>query len=147
MTVRRHHITKKEADAVAEFAGQLLELLRLPAWTVLIMDEPCEDDAVASIRPIEGRHVAELSLAADWMKRRNEERLYTVVHEVCHLVHARVNDAVHDAEFHMHDYEFRTFWGRYRRETEYMVDHLAFFLSRTHCLEQAWEKAHGKAAR
>lgn len=140
------HCTKKEADAVATFAGEVLAALRMPQWTILVMEDPCDEDALAEINPIEGKHAAQLYLCEGWMKRSEQERMNTIVHEVCHLVHNDVSDHVHDAKDLMHDHEFEAFWARFKRSCEYMVDHLAFFLCETHTIQGAWDKAHGRKA-
>ena len=140
----RSHVTNREAQAVCDFAINVLELLHMPGWQVLVMEEPADEDCVASILPIEGKYTAQLYLCTDWMKRSEDERCETVVHEMLHLLHFRINHIFDDASHLMHDHEHRDLERRYRRETELMVDHLAKFLSRTHTMRESWDTAHGK---
>lgn len=142
----RSHITKREAQAVCDFAAEVLTALRMPAWTILVMEEPADDDDLGSINYVEGKYTAQLWLSSDWMKRTDQDRRETVVHEVLHLLHFRVNHVIDDARDLMPNHEHDALQRRYRRETELMVDHLAKFLAGTHSLESAWDIAHGKAA-
>jgi hypothetical protein len=140
------HVTDEEAEAIVEFAATVVGALGLPRWTIMVMEAPTtdEDDAQATVKPVDGRYVAQMHLNAEWMTYDDETRRQAIVHEVLHLIHARVNDAVSDAKFLMHDYEYDALWARYQRETELMVDHLALFLDDTRTLKEAWDKAHDK---
>lgn len=141
----KRHVTMKEADAVADFVGNLLEALHMPAWRVLIMDKPCEEDSFATINPIDGVWTAELFLCEGWMKVDYDRRREVITHEVLHLLHFQVNHVVHEAKDYMHDHEHEGLWNRYQMACEYMVDHLAMWMADTHSLSEAWDKAHGKA--
>lgn len=141
----RSHVTKREAQAVCDFAIEVMTALHMPGWQILVMEEPADEDDVASISPVEGKYTAQLWLASDWMKRTEHDRLETVVHEVLHLLHFRINHVLDDAADFMRDHEHEALYARFRRETELMVDHLAKFLSRTHSLERAWDVAHGRS--
>lgn len=138
----RSHLTSREAQAVADFATEVIGALHLPGWQVLVMEEPADGDCIASIDYVDGKYTAQLYLCSDWMKRTDAERCETVVHEVLHLLHFRVNHVIDDARDFMHHHEHDALSRRYRRETELMVDHLAKFLSRTHSLSEAWAAAH-----
>lgn len=146
MAKRRHHLTNVEADAVADFACEILGALRMPQWTILIMEDPADDDCLAEIKPVDGRYVAQLYLSKEWMQRSTQERRGTIVHEVLHLVHARLSDAVITDSLHlMHDHEHDDWSRRVRREFELMVDHLAFFISNTHNVMEVWEQSQAQA--
>lgn len=138
------HVTKRECGAVAEFAAQVLSALNMPAWQILVMEEPADEDDFASISKIDGKHVAQIYLSTDWMKRTDEERRETITHEVLHLLHFRIDHVLDDAKPLMREHEHDMLMTRYWREAELMVDHLARWLSRTHSLEQAWDTAHGR---
>lgn len=142
------HVTNREAQAVCDFAAEVLTTLHMPGWQILVMEVPVPDDeeAWAMIDTVEGKYTAQLSLCSEWMKLDDRQRRETVVHEVLHLLHFRVNHVIDDARDLMHDHEHDALQKRYNRETELMVDHLAKFLSRTHTLEEAWDIAHGRKA-
>lgn len=136
------HVANHEADAVLEYATDVLKTLGMANWVIFIMDDPCTGDAYASVEPVEGRYVAQIWLADDWMDLADDIRRNSITHEVLHLVHARINSVISDAEEFMHDYEYAAFKRRYMRETELMVDHFATFMSDTHRLVDAWDDAH-----
>jgi hypothetical protein len=142
---KRSHVTKREAQAVADFATDVCAALHLPGWRILVMDDPADDDNNAEVRTVDGRWVAQVYLSPKWMSLTDDERRDTVVHEVCHLLHARLEDAVlTDSRGYMHDHEHDDWSARVKREFELMADHLALFLADTHTLRQAWDKAHGR---
>lgn len=138
----KSHITKREAQAVCNFALDVIGMLHLPGWQVLVMEEPCHDDALASIDRTYGKYTAEIRLCADWMTRSHDERRETITHEVLHLLHFRIDHIFGDARRAAPKHQRKVLARRYRHETELMVDHLAKFLSRTHTLSEAWDHAH-----
>ncbi len=141
----RSHVTKREAQAVCDYAGELCTAMRMPRWRILVMEDPCEDDANAMIKWIDGRWTAELHLGTGWMKLDYDERRMVVTHEVMHLLHAPVSTVVlDDSATYMHDHEHDDWSRRVRREFELMVDHLATWIADTHSLAEAWDVAHGR---
>lgn len=138
------HIPKAEAQAIAHYCHELMQLLRLPQWTVLIMVDPSDDGTLANINPIDGRYVAQLHLCEDWMTLEDSNKLNTITHEICHLLHARVNHVVWETRDLMHDHEHQLVWQRYKMETEYMVDHIATFIDKTHKLQRTWDICFGR---
>ena len=142
MAVAKSHVTRREAEAVVAYALDVARLLHLPGWRISVLEEPAEDDALASIDTVEGRWIAQLKLCSHWMKLPADERRNTITHEVLHLLHVGVNHVLEDAQHLMHDHEWQTLNVQYHRATEYMVDHLAAFLDDNYQLEQAWDAAH-----
>lgn len=141
----RSHVTKREAQAIVDYARDVCVALGMPIWTILVMEDPCKGDAEATVDWIEQRHVAQVWLNADWMKYPDARRRDTITHEVLHLLHSRVSAAaLIDSKAYMRSGEHKDWSKRVQRELELMVDHLAGFLSRTHNLEDAWDAAHGR---
>lgn len=142
----KSHVTKREAQAVADYASEVITALHMPRWRVLVMDEPGSEDAIASVDWVDGKHTARIWLCSDWMKRDDADRRETITHEVLHLLHGRITDLViDDSADLMRSTDVHNTWTRQvRREFELMVDHLAMFLANTHSLEQAWATAHGR---
>lgn len=138
----RSHVSKREADRIVGYAVAVCDLMRMPKWKILVMEDPAENDAYAAINWIDQRHVAQLWLSPDWMKLDTDTRRNSITHEVMHLVHARVSTVAFDDTRHlMHDHEHNDWTRRLRREFELMVDHLATFMADTHRLEEAWTAA------
>lgn len=141
----KSHVTKREAQAVADYAATLCSLMGMPAWRLLVMSDPSDEDAHAMIEWIDQPHVAQLWLNARWMTLDSDTRRECITHEVLHLLHARVSTvAFDDSEHLMRDHEHEDWKRRVRREFELMVDHLATFMAKTHQLEEAWAEAHAK---
>lgn len=141
----RSHVTNREAQAIVDYAVNLCAALHLPGWTINLQVDPCEDDANASIRQLEGRWLAQLWVSSDWMKLDYDERRQHITHEVLHLLHFPVSDVVlEDSKTYMHPHEHADWERRVRRQFELMVDHLASWMADTHSLKEAWDAAHGK---
>jgi hypothetical protein len=138
-----HHVTDAEADAVLQYATTVMKTLGMAQWVVLIQQDPCDEDAYASVESVTGRYVAKVFLSDGWMDLSTDVRRNTITHEVLHLVHARIDAEIDDTQDLMHDHEFDAFKRRYKRETELMVDHFATFMADTHRLTEAWDVAHG----
>lgn len=129
------HLTDKESTAALRLAVEVGEILGIGLWSIRIMEEPCADDCHASVKVIEGRYVAEISLSKDWSSLPKEEKKLTIIHEMCHLLHFRIDHAFESARQFMHDYEYDIVEAQYRHEMELLVDRLAMviqgFLSKT----------------
>lgn len=139
----RSHVTKREAQAICNYAVELCCVMRMPTWQILVMEEPADDDAHANITWVDQRHVARLYLSTEWMTYSSDKRREIITHEVMHLLHSKVSTVVlDDSEPFMRDHEHTDWARRVRREFELMVDHLGTFMAATHTLEQAWDTAH-----
>lgn len=144
MTEPKHesgdHVSDIEARRVALFAADVGEYLSLPRYRYNVMAKPCEESALASIHTVEHRHIAEIFLSIEWMDRSESERMNTVIHEVCHLLHRDVDFAVKSGDKYMHPWEFGPVWEHYQREVELMVDYLAQFIQNFSTVEAAWDR-------
>lgn len=144
MTEPKHqstdHVSDIEARRVALFAAEVGEYLSLPRYRYIVMVEPCDNDAMATIHTLSHRHVAQIYLSDEWMDRTEGERMNCVIHEVCHLLHRDLDYAVKGGQQYMHDWEFRSVWTHYTREVELMVDYLALFIERFSTVQESWER-------
>lgn len=137
------HITEEEAEAIAHFASEVAGYLSLPRYRFSVMTKPSHKDALASIKTISHRWVAEIRVHKDWMNRSSSERMAAIVHEVCHLLHRNVDHVINEeAGQFMHEHEHQPILRRYRRETELMVDYLAMFISDFSTVQQSWDNLH-----
>ena len=141
------HVTEAESDAVLWFAVEVCKALGLPAWKIVLMSKPASKGAEAEIQVYKARYVASLWLHKDWMTFSDEDRRQAIVHEVCHLLHPRVDAVVRDAQTFMHPYEWKPWQGQYWREIELMVDRLALFMTDTFRLQDTWKLAHNPKER
>lgn len=136
------HVSRKEADKIVAFVRRMLNLLHMPLWTILVMEEPSEEGTLACIDVVDQRYVAQLYLCERWKDLPKHTKIEVLVHETLHLIHVRVNDVFDDAADYMHAHEHTSLRRRYRRETELMVDHLAKFIAGTHKVEEAYDDSH-----
>lgn len=133
------HVSEIEARRVCLFAAEVGEYLSLPRYRYNVMIDPCDEGALASIHTVEHRHVAQIYLSEEWMDRSEEERMNTVIHEVCHLLHRDLDFAVQGGKQYMHDWEFHSVWTHYQRQAELMVDYLAQFIQNFSTVAKSWE--------
>ena len=136
--VNAEHVTREEAERVSIFAMNVGEALSLPRYQYVVMVDPCEEDALATINTPQHRHIAEISLSKEWMERTDDERMNCIVHEVIHLIHRDVDHAVASGRRFMHSHEFEMVWENYYREIELMVDYLAMYLSDFMTIKASW---------
>lgn len=133
------HIGEIEARRVSLFAAEIGEYLSLPRYRYNVMIDACDEDALASIHTVEHRHIAQIYVSTEWMDRSDEERMNTIIHEVCHLLHRDVDFAVKSGKQYMHDWEFVSVWTGYTREVELMVDYLAQFIQNFSTVQKSWD--------
>jgi hypothetical protein len=140
---QRKRLPDDHVDALLIYVSQLIIAMGLPSYRVLIMEEPADDDAIAEIKHIDGRYVAEVYLGKDWLERSDDEQRDTITHEVLHLWHRRLTDWL-NAELRdlMHDHEFERIERQFHSEAELMVDNIAMIMSDTFRLKEAWREAH-----
>jgi hypothetical protein len=120
------HLSPQEQAAIKPYIRTLADRLGLRDWTITLCDEPADSDAWASIKPIEGRKLAELHLCKDWYTLKPETKRHALVHELIHCTHAGAADMVRlDLPRWMGQAAYDVFFGGWRRQMEYMVDGLA----------------------
>lgn len=135
------HFSREEGERVVRFAAWILTCLRMANWRVDLSPEPSDEDAIAEVNCVEGRHVATVALASDWKDRPDEERMNAVIHEMMHVVHYRLT---HHMYSHLEKGGFvpdatrEIMWEGTRIEAEFMADHLAGAFSQWVAVRQQW---------
>lgn len=140
------HYTDAEAKQVCLFMDDMRHHLGLPYYQLTLAAEEASKGCLATIQWGIQRYEATVNLGKDWTKQSEEEKRNSVVHEMVHLVHARVNTAVMRAKPNMHGYEYEAFWAAYNTEIELMVDQLSYMISADPAVKKMWKRA-GKAAK
>lgn len=134
------HVSRAEIDRVAAFAARVVELLRLPGWKVNISDKTADKaDALATVTTTTGRYCATIRLHSTWESLSLDERREVLAHEVLHLAHHRVDDAVNRAAEHMLQSPFDELRDGVTLEIEYMVDVLAYVVADWPAVRQAFD--------
>lgn len=135
------HVTQFEGERVVRFAAWLLTMLRLSNWRVDLAADPAEEENIASVHMTEGRHVATVYLASDWMQRLDEERMNCIIHEMMHVVHYRLTNHMYS---HLEEGGYlppataAVMQEGTRLEAEYMCDHLAGAFSQWEHVRKAY---------
>jgi len=79
--------TPERWRAVEEYVAAAAPLLRLSDWTIRVLREPPEDDAYATMTPLEQSRYADMRVADSFLELPTAEQRQTLVHEMvhCHL--------------------------------------------------------------
>jgi hypothetical protein len=119
-------ISPAERQYARAYIDGLLPLLKLSDWTLRLADEPSDDEEVnASIRPVEGRRLATITLGKDWRDLGNETKRHALVHELIHCHQFSACDIVRlDLPKHLSQCAYDILFGGFRRQVEYMTDGL-----------------------
>ncbi len=136
----RFHVSHKEASRAIGFMCEVTGLLNLPPYSFHLLEEPCEPEAEASIEVIEGRLAAKLRLSRGWMDVDEHEKMRTLCHEACHLLHRGVDHVVDLASTSMGTYEHIRLRDEVTYHHELMVDHVANLMSVSDTVREAWLK-------
>lgn len=141
--VAKHHITKAEARRLSKFMSAMASYLGQPRWWFEVdTTRTPGKDILASIDVGRQRYEATIKICRGWSAMRNDEQLNTIVHEVCHLIHRRIDSVIEDASALMHGHEWSALNDRYKLEIELVIDQLAMTLTHTHEVQQLWHDAH-----
>lgn len=142
MPKRKKHITKKEARRITAFAANVADLLNLGNWQIVVTNDPCPKYSMAQIEFIQDRYFAQISVSKRWKTYDDDEKMHTIVHEVCHLMHRNLNVVVMDDTSDVLSYtDHERLCTQYRRHVELMVDGLANFLVTNYKMRKAWNDA------
>jgi len=134
------HLTDGMALAVVEFMCDLASVLNMAGWKILVLTEPCEDDCWADINHIDGKLTAQLRVCRTWMTLPRETQCEALTHETLHLLHYRIDDVISDMPKFMGIGDAMRTGDAFRRELEYMVDHLARYIASKTTVQEAWVK-------
>lgn len=139
------HINESEAQELIDFMRYLMDWWGLPRYWIKVQDTPPEDaEAQAEIIIAAERYVLSLYLCKDWRDLSDYQRLHTIVHEVCHISHRRIDTVVRRTENLMHDHEWAVVNEDYRVEMELWVDQLANALARSAPIRRKWAQVTGQ---
>lgn len=85
-----------QVDAVHEFVAWVKDRLLIdPNYEVFVaVGPPDDEEAWASVNPVQGRWVTPLWIAKAFWKQDDETQARVLVHEILHLTHSAVADAV-----------------------------------------------------
>lgn len=113
-------------------------MLNLPPYTFYLLHEPCPPEAEATIEVVEGRMAAKLRLSVGWMDVDEFEKMRTLCHEVCHLLHRGVDHVVDGMVTYMATHEHFRLRDEVSYQHELMVDHIANLMAVSPTVREAW---------
>lgn len=128
-------MTKKQHANIAKYTANMAATLGLREWKLRLSEEFCEEDgnedALATLTVLPGRHYGVVRLAKDFNTFPYEEKKQALVHELVHCHQQRLllwaDDTLREV---LGTIAFEIFWAAYRDNFEHMVDDLSVVLSR-----------------
>lgn len=118
--------TKRDRwDDLEAYVLDLQTALNVVNWKVTIARDASDVEAWADINPHEQHATAELRISHDFWRQTPEMQRDVLVHEVLHLVTARLDQTVEALEDAMGKILWAVFDPQYENATERVVDHLA----------------------
>jgi len=118
--------TKRDRwDDLEAYIAALQTALNVANWKVTIARDASDVEAWADINPHEQNATAELRISHDFWRQTPEMQRDVLVHEVLHLVTARLDQTVEALEDAMGKVLWAVFEPQYENATERAVDHLA----------------------
>lgn len=123
-------MTKKQHDNIGAYIAKMASTLGLLHWKLKLSDEFCEEDgnedALATLSVLPGRHYGVIRIAKDFNKYDHSEKKQAIIHELVHCHQQRLllwaDDTLKEA-LGLVPYEI--FWAAYRDNFEHMVDDLS----------------------
>jgi hypothetical protein len=108
------------------YIRDIADRMALKDWTILLSDEPADEESEATTFLTNGRKVAKVYLSSKWEGRTPEEQRHTVVHEMVHPhLYPLTNMGEDDIEPLIGKAAHTLWQASFRRELEYAVDGLA----------------------
>lgn len=120
-------LTDAQFDQAAAYVKTVRHELYLDHWEIRVDHGLPEDgEAIASIDPCAGRYVATIRFGESFWAEAPTEQRHTVTHELLHLAHFMVSDAVRLGEYkrELGQTTYEHLYDQVRRGFEYMVDAL-----------------------
>ena len=123
---KEHQFPEGAAEHIQNYIWAIITFLGAAHWDAYLVTT-VEEDATASIRPLEGTWQAEIRLSRDWLtKRTPEQKRSDLVHEILHLHHQGITNvtAIGLLRSTKAGEAEQLAWRLIRNEAEQMVDAL-----------------------
>lgn len=135
------HTDPGDADIALRFVDSMTTLLGLPRHFIDIPDVTACKGAIAEIEHDQQRYYAAVYLGRGWKHRTDLEKMHALTHEVCHMMHRRVETSVRRFEDHLQYHEWPAMWREVMVEMELMTDMWANALCHSDEVKELWETA------
>lgn len=122
---------KRDRKALGRYVRWMANELELRDWTIVVSDEPCEDEFVAQQVCVRGERQQTITFRHDFRDLDPEEQRETVIHELLHAHHEICWRMVQtDLSEPLGKIGYYVFCDAYRRAMEYQIDATAKALAR-----------------
>lgn len=120
-------------EALLVSVRRYADSLGLRDWQIEVVAEPPDDeDAVATIEPVDGRRMAQLRVCIGWEGMSQDARRHAICHELLHLHFAEMCLTVRrDVPEWMPPRTWEMFWGQTMAGLESGIDGLAVAVARS----------------
>ena len=112
-------------DALEAYVAELQEALGITVWKITVVREASDVEAWADINPHEQAESAELRVSYDFWKQTPEHQREILIHEMLHIVTARLDQTVESIEEAFGKVIWAIYEPLFEDATERVVDHLA----------------------
>ena len=124
-------IKRDKWDELEAYVADLQIALNVANWKVTITREASDVEAWADINPHEQNATAELRVSHDFWRQTPDLQRETLVHEIIHLITARLDQTVEALADAMGKVLWAVFEPQFVNATERAVDHLAKVIAPT----------------
>jgi hypothetical protein len=138
-------LSKARRKALHAYVERVRNALYLKHWRIDLPDEYPDEDpggVLAQIDPCDGRYVATIRFGPGFWTRDPDEARDCIVHELLHLHHVRVTDAVRLGAFRneLGQNSYDQLMTAMKREAEYMTDVLTSLVAPTVAAPPEWPR-------
>ena len=112
-------------DALEAYVAELQEALGVTVWKITVVREASDVEAWADINPHEQAESAELRVSYDFWKQTPEHQREILIHEMLHIVTARLDQTVEAMEEAFGKIAWAIYDPLFEDAAERVVDHLA----------------------
>ena len=112
-------------DVLEAYVADLQAALNVSYWKITVARDASDVEAWADINPHAQAETAELRVSHDFWKQTPELQREVLVHEMMHVVNARLDQTIEALEEAFGKIAWAIFEPQYEDATERVVDHLA----------------------
>lgn len=128
----RSTMTEAQRSGVEAWLVEAAKVLRLTDWDIMVDDGPTTDvDTWAETEPVHSYPAAVIRVNPLLLDQPDEEILRSLVHELVHLYHADMIEALQDSLHGLDEERAEIIERTVRRYLERLVDSVARLVSRT----------------
>ena len=116
-------------DVLEAYVAELQAALNVSYWKITVARDASDVEAWADINPHAQAETAELRVSHDFWKQTPELQREVLVHEMMHVVNARLDQTIEALEEAFGKIAWAIFEPQYVNATERVVDHIAKLLA------------------